>query len=100
MNTVQEPCDDCAITGRRPKIALGVLALMLALSTEACVSEGVQHASLAGAPTTPSHSAWLSCDAVQRVAFRLVPPGVNPHNEFTQPVRVKLGSSQTCADFQ
>ncbi len=45
-------------------------------------------------------SVWISCDAVQRVAYRIVPAGHNPHNAFTRPIEVHLKPAQTCADLK
>ncbi len=69
--------------------ASGAFAVMAALLTSACANAG------AAAPR-----AWLSCDPVKRVAYWVVPPALNHHNTWTQPIKVNLKPSQTCADFK
>jgi hypothetical protein len=46
------------------------------------------------------HSPWMSCSELERVAYRIVPPALNPHNAFTQPVKVSLKPGQSCADLK
>lgn len=46
------------------------------------------------------HSPWISCNELERVAYRVVPPALNPHNAFTQPIKVHLKPGQSCADLK
>ncbi len=49
---------------------------------------------------TQLHSPWVSCSDVDHVAYRVVPPALNPHNMFTQPIKVSLKPGQSCADLK
>jgi len=43
---------------------------------------------------------WISCDDRARVAYRVVPPALNPHAAFTHPLKVSLKPSQACRDLK
>jgi hypothetical protein len=45
-------------------------------------------------------SPWVSCSEPQRVAYRVVPPALNPHNAFTRMIKVHLKPGETCADLK
>jgi hypothetical protein len=46
------------------------------------------------------HSPWIACSELEHVAYRVVPPALNPHNAFTHPVKVSLKPGQSCADLK
>jgi hypothetical protein len=57
-------------------------------------------AETASATPTQLHSPWISCSEADHVAYRVVPPALNPHNMFTQPIKVSLKPGQSCADLK
>jgi hypothetical protein len=87
-----------AAGGLRP--AYGAVAVMAALLTSACANSGVRAASAASGEAATASPVWLSCDPAERVAYWVVPAALNHHNTWTQPIKVSLKPSQTCADFK
>ncbi len=86
-------------TGSKAKKSLGWLGLTAGIalamgwvgqSAPAAAEDGV---------FKPS-SVWISCDDQQRVAYRVVPPVLNPHNAFTHPIKVHLKPGMSCADLK
>lgn len=55
---------------------------------------------LAAQPDARLPSPWISCSDVEHVAYRAVPPALNPHNAFTHPIKVRLKPGETCADLK
>ena len=43
---------------------------------------------------------WVACDDRTRIAYRVVPPALNPHAAFTHPIKVKLRPSESCQDLK
>ncbi len=80
---------DQRVTLRRSSAILGsALLLMTAFHAQAEQA------------TTALPKPWISCSDVDHVAYRVVPPALNPHNMFTQPIKVNLKPSQSCADLK
>ena len=97
------------VLGRRrlglSSVALAVSALVAFGATssraEPAYGDPAQKSAEAEATAAPSLPApWVSCDDARHVAYRVVPPRLNPHNAFTHPIKVRLSSGQTCASLK
>jgi hypothetical protein len=85
----------------RARIGFGSLKMGLSVAAAASLSLASFNA-WAGPDSaqTGLHSPWISCSDVDHVAYRVVPPALNPHNMFTHPIKVQLKSGQSCADLK
>ncbi len=90
--------------------AASVLGLTLVSLSTACAAHPLSmDAGDQGAAATPPAAApvafhpvgvWIACDDRTRVAYRVVPPTLNPHVAFTHPIKVKLRPSESCQDLK
>jgi hypothetical protein len=87
------------VTGGKAKTGLGLLGLTAGVALALGWAGPSAPAAAADSVAKPS-SVWISCDDQQRVAYRVVPPVLNPHNAFTHPIKVHLKPGMSCADLK